>query len=376
MDNRERAIKAAHYRPVDKLPLTPGGPRESTLARWRAEGLPEGADWYAHILGEAGVPYERPVGYVPHHVDTRMVPTFEEEVLSHEGGHYIVRDWMGAVTEISDEFDYTYIRGAKDFVTRKWHSFPVRDRADWPAMRARYDPDEPSRYPADAGGLRERMEGRGYASRLSVNGPFWQMREWMGFEGLCIALMDDPAFVAEMAEFWRLFIAKVIRRAASLIPFDFLCISEDMAYKAHAMISPAMVREYCAPAYREWGDIARGHGVSVVSVDSDGYVGELIPIWVESGVDMNEPQEVAAHNDVNEYRVRYGRDMAYGGGIDKRAIAAGGAVMEAEVRRVVEPFMRAGGGLLPGCDHGVPPDISLGNFVEYTRLLAKLTGWL
>ena len=27
-------------------------------------------------------------------------------------------------------------------------------------------------------------------------------------------------------------------------------------------------------------------------------------------------------------------------------------------------------------DHGVPPDISWPNFVEYTRLLAELTGWL
>lgn len=28
------------------------------------------------------------------------------------------------------------------------------------------------------------------------------------------------------------------------------------------------------------------------------------------------------------------------------------------------------------CDHGVPPDISWPNFVEYSRLLAELTGWL
>lgn len=52
-------------------------------------------------------------------VETKMRPTFEEKVLSHQNGHYIVRDWMGAVMEISDRFDYTYIRTAKDFVTRK-----------------------------------------------------------------------------------------------------------------------------------------------------------------------------------------------------------------------------------------------------------------
>ena len=44
---------------------------------------------------------------------------------------------MGAITEISDEFDYTYIRAAKDFVTRKWHRFPVQSRQDW-EQRFRY----------------------------------------------------------------------------------------------------------------------------------------------------------------------------------------------------------------------------------------------
>ena len=38
--------------------------------------------------------------------------------------------------------------------------------------------------------------------------------------------------------------------------------------------------------------------------------------------------------------------------------------------------MKKQGGFIPGCDHGVPPDISLANYTEYTRMLAELTGWL
>ncbi len=49
--------------------------------------------------------------------------------------------------------------------------------------------------------------------------------------------------------------------------------------------------------------------------------------------------------------------------------------MRAEVRRVVPPLL-AEGGFIPSCDHGVPPDISWRNFIEYSRLLAQLTGWL
>ena len=66
--------------------------------------------------------------------------------------------------------------------------------------------------------------------------------------------------------------------------------------------------------------------------------------------------------------------MAYTGGVDKRAIARGGQAIRAELARL-EPVVR-GGGYIPGCDHGVPPDISWPNYVEYTRLLARMTGWL
>ena len=76
--------------------------------------------------------------------------------------------------------------------------------------------------------------------------------------------------------------------------------------------------------------------------------------------------EVAAGNDMVAYRRQYGRSIAFGGGIDKRALATGGAVMQAELERLA-PVIRSGG-YLPGCDHGVPPDISWPNFVAYSQL--------
>ena len=84
---------------------------------------------------------------------------------------------------------------------------------------------------------------------------------------------------------------------------------------------------------------------------------------------------LAAGNDIVAFRERFGKQMAYTGGIDKRALAKGGAVMEAELKRVIPPLFKEGG-YIPGCDHGVPPDISWPNFVEYARLLAQYTGWL
>ena len=135
-----------------------------------------------------------------------------------------------------------------------------------------------------------------------------------------------------------------------------------------------MIRRFLLPCWQKWSAALREADVAVISVDSDGYVGELIPLWIEAGFQNTWPVEVAAGNDIVAFRQQYGQRFAFGGGIDKRALAAGGAVMRAELERVA-PLIREGG-YVPTCDHGVPPDISWPNFIEYTRLLAQLTGWL
>ena len=384
MTPRERYRETVLFGKPDKIPFRPGRPRESTLAAWHQQGLPEGKNYMSALYEILGIEPEKSSGpRISFGVSFRMIPTFEEKVLEHKDGHYIVRDWMGAITEISDTYDYTYIRGGKDFVTRKWHKFPVQNREDWEEMKKRYDPRHPKRHPGD---LKERckaMQDQDYVvlSRhlgnvgFGFNGPFWQIREWVGMENLCMMMVDDPEFVQDMAEFWMEFVSQTMAPILANVEVDSVGIAEDMAYKAHSMISPKMVRQFLLPAYKRWVSEIKGSGCPVIHMDSDGYVGELIPIWIEAGINFSSPNEVAAENDIVEYRRLFGKKMAYGGGIDKRAIAKGGKVVEQEIERVVSPLLKDGG-FIPGCDHGVPPDVSWPNFIEYCRLLAKMTGWL
>ena len=374
MNPRERYIAALTFGNPDRIPFSPGGPRESTLAAWRKQGLPEGVNWFSHLCGTLGIQQEKTQPQVGLGVDFRMIPQFEEKLLEHKDGHYVVQDWKGNICEISDKFDVTYLRHAKDFVTRRWIKCPVETRDDWERMKPRYAIDAPGRFPADFEQRCRKLAGRDYVLTVGFNGPFWQMREWCGFEHLCILMVDRPEFVAEMAALWTEFVAGVLERILPHVSPDVIHISEDMAYKAHAMISPAMTREFCKPSYVRWGSQAKAAGVPLLAMDSDGYVGELIPIWIESGISACDPVEVAAHNDICEYRRLFGRKMAYRGGVDKRAMAKGGRTIRDELRRI-EPVVRDGG-YIPGCDHGVPSDVSWPSFVDYSRLLAKMTGCL
>ena len=375
MNPRQRYRETILFGNPDKIPFTPGGGRESTRARWHKEGLPEGANPVGEVMRILGIEPEKTQPALSPGVSFKMIPTFEEQVLEHKNGHYIVRDWMGAITEISDEYDYTYIRSARDFVTRKWHKFPVENREDWEEMKWRFDPKSEGRFPDNFEERCEKMKDRDYSVTIHFNAPFWQLREWCGMEGLCILMAEDPEFVDEMAQFWTDFVSATMAPILERVELDRMGMSEDMAYKAHSMISPAMVRRFLVPAYQQWVSEAKASGCPIVDMDSDGYVGELIPIWIESGINCSHPMEVAAYNDIVECRRIHGKQMAYHGGIDKRAIAKGGDVIKRELERVIPPLLKDGG-FIPSCDHGVPHDISWDNFVEYSRLLAGYTGWL
>jgi len=203
MNDRERLRETLRFGHPDKVPLEPGGPRESTLEVWHQQGLSEGAEWKTALWDILHIPAEPARHYCDLGVTFKMIPTFEERVLEHRDGHLVVQDWMGAVVEISDKYDYTYLREAKDFVTRKWHSFPVQTRTDWEEKLVwRYDPHHPERFPADFEERCRRLRDRETILRLDLPGPFWQLREWCGLERLCLLMIEQPNFVQEMAEFW------------------------------------------------------------------------------------------------------------------------------------------------------------------------------
>jgi uroporphyrinogen decarboxylase len=201
-----------------------------------------------------------------------------------------------------------------------------------------------------------------------------QLREWMGFEGLCIAFLEQPDLIRDMINFWCEYVSAMLDKSLKLLKLDYVLISEDMAYKQKSMISPKMTREFLLPSWRQWGEIIHSSGCPIFDVDSDGYVGELIPIWIEAGFNINDPVEIAAGNVLSEYKQKFGNKMAYLGGVDKREIAKGKDAIKTELERL-KPIIKSGG-FIPCCDHVIPADVSWPSMVEYVKQLAQTTGWL
>jgi hypothetical protein len=93
MNERERFREALLFGKPDRIPLLPGEPRESTLERWHEEGLPRTKTYYEGLMEVLEIPYDPPKTPQPHlGVSFKMIPPFEEKVLEHRQGHYLVQD--------------------------------------------------------------------------------------------------------------------------------------------------------------------------------------------------------------------------------------------------------------------------------------------
>ena len=54
------------------------------------------------------------------------------------------------------------------------------------------------------------------------------------------------------------------------------------------------------------------------------------------------------------------------GGIDKRVLAEGKRAIDAHLDHIL-PAMHRRGGYIPTCDHGVPAEVPLANYLHYRK---------
>jgi uroporphyrinogen decarboxylase len=131
------------------------------------------------------------------------------------------------------------------------------------------------------------------------------------------------------------------------------------------------VQDVMVPRYKRVVELLRNNGVDIIFLDSDGNIGQLLPIWVDCGINAFYPFEVAAGMDALAVRKQYGRSVIICGNIDKRALAKGKNAIDQELERV--QVLLSSGGFFPSCDHHIPPDVPLENMVYFINELRKLS---
>lgn len=145
--------------------------------------------------------------------------------------------------------------------------------------------------------------------------------------------------------------------------------------KTSPLISPQLFREFHLDALKRVTKVIREAGIKLITLDSDGKVHELIPLWIEGGVNQVNPLEVAADCDPIRYRNEFGKELRLSGGIDKRVLRDGMSRRAIEDHVMRYANLVAEGGFVPTVDHSVPPDVPFENFKYFVELLHEISNF-
>lgn len=352
MNARERFYAVMHFEAVDHVPDREFGYWDDTLRRWHAEGLPA---WVTdNDKADVCFGFEaRPM--VP--VQLGLLPGFEPSVVEQTDTYRVQMDATGVKSMV-------YTDGTSSIP--HYLAFPLRDRETWERdFRPRLDSASEGRLP-EWEVLRRRHVGRDTPLGVSTGSLLGWLRNWAGFEGISLLVYDDPDLVEEATECICQLVCDVLDSMPTDLQIDFAHGWEDICFNHGPILSPALFARWMVPRYQRITDCLRQrHGVDVVVVDCDGNIDELVPLWLDGGVNCMFPLEVASGTDPYELRRQYGDRVLLKGGVDKRALIAGPEAIDTEIARL-EPLVRDGG-YVPHVDHRVPPDVSYENYLYYLR---------
>ncbi|NJD04172.1 MAG: hypothetical protein FIA99_16615 [Ruminiclostridium sp.] len=356
MKNRDRIIHTVLGKNIDRLPFFfYFGPWGETIERWRKEGLSQDKEGFEEFGFDSGIEV---VG-----VHLGYSPDFGYTQIEDKGDTLIVRDQYGILKEI---------RKNGSSIPR-FIEYPVKTAADWEELKKRLDPESPQRFPDNWNILKEKYNREDKAIQLGSwpYGLFGTLRDMMGVEELLVSFYEQPELIRDMMDYLTDFWIAIYEKVCRDVKVDCIHMWEDMSGRNGSLISPGMVREFMMPNYKKIKRFAEKNDIPVFSLDTDGDCSELVPLYMECGINLVMPFEVAAGCDITGYRRKY-QELCIMGGIDKREIAKGKEAIDRELGRISEMFDH--GRYIAALDHLVHPEISWADFNYFVNRLKEMIG--
>ena len=366
MTPAERMRATYEMKPVDHLVRREFYIWPETIERWKTEGLPE--DYDAQNLFQFDPPGMIDVGLDLGWCEPPFMPAYEERIVEDQGDTEIIQDSAGRWLRV--------FKGRRHGFMPDYMKHPVTCMKDWEeGVVRRLDPTTPERYmylAKQADQTASRQASEGLMVRQGMVGGYMYLRALMGPEDLLTAFCTQPELIHAMMRQWAEVMDAGLSRVQYRVELDELAIGEDICYCKGLLISPEMWREFLLPYYKEVVDRARERQTRKLyfNVDTDGWADPAVPLYLELGMDVMDPWEVASGCDVVKAAEQWPQ-LVMTGGIDKRVLAEDKAAIDKHLEYII-PAMRARGGYIPTCDHGVPDNVSLENYMHYRRRMCEL----
>lgn len=361
MNHRERVMAILHYEDYDVLPVVHFGFWKETLDAWKAQGhLTEdeasehpaatklGFDigWYASFGPDMGLrpPFEWTV--------VEEFPDGSKHVRNHDG---VVVLQKPDVTSIPMEIEHILKDRASWEEHYKWRYEWSEDRV----LKTRVWPDDGPPTTFEDGGLeilKRRHEERTTPFGIRCGSLYGVIRNVMGMEGTCYMQVDDPELMIEIIDTVGDLTYRCVKYVLDAgLKFDFGHFWEDICFKSGPLVAPSYFAEHVGPHYKRITDALLEAGTDLVSLDCDGKIDALVPIWLENGVNVMFPMEVGTWGaSIEPWREQYGKDIRGVGGMNKTVFGYDRQAVDAEIERL-KPLVDLGG-YIPCPDHRIAPE--------------------
>jgi uroporphyrinogen-III decarboxylase len=358
MSPLERFKRIMSFQPVDRVIDREFGYWNDTYRRWHTEGLPRFIDNEAKANVYFG--FDNWSRSIP--ANTNLQPAFEVEVLEDRGQTKIIYDSNRVKCEVfSDGTD----------TIPHYLDFPIKDRESYLPFKERLVPNLEKRIKTDLQSFSKKVENRNYVLMAPGGSTAGMVRNWMGFEDICLAIYDQPELLEEILDDLSEVSSNVAAEICAHMTPDLVCWWEDIAYKNGPIVTPDWFKETCGKAIKKVMDVYRGAGVEHAFVDCDGDFRSLMPGWLDNGVDIMFPLEVASGVHPENLR-KENSGIRMMGGFDKVALIKGKSEIRKELNRL-KPLVEEGG-FIPHVDHRVQPDVSLENYLYYLEAKRDIFG--
>lgn len=356
---RERFRRVMNFEPTDRTPNYEFGWWKEVFPVWQAQGMSKAV---------TNIPKgDKYFGFDPlWHWGGKLTlnPPFPVKVLKTDpNGKKIITDGDGVTCEVFAD-DLSSIPHYLDW--------SLKTPDDWKRFKERLNPNDPERIPADWKQRIETLKDRKVPAGFYFGSlPGW-VRNWMGFENICMAIYDYPEMMEDIFHTMTDVIVTVLNQCLPGTDFDFAVGWEDITFNSGPILPPDYFRSVILPCYKRITEVLHRHGINVIYTDSDGDVSLLIDIWLEAGINTLFPVERMGGTDPVKLRQRYGRKVRFFGGVDKKALSAGKTAIRKELEYLA-PVV-AEGGFIPHVDHRVPPDVSYADYLYYLDVKKQLFG--
>jgi uroporphyrinogen decarboxylase len=184
----------------------------------------------------------------------------------------------------------------------------------------------------------------------------------------CVKMIEEPrAVIAEheaLIEVYLCRLGKILDKFGRYI--QLITLSDDMGTQDRPMCRPRLIEQFSAPYLRRFCDFVHRNSDVKVFLHNCGSIKALIPLLIESGVDVLNPVQISAGNmDPAQLKAEFGeRIIFWGGGCDTQNILAAQspAQVAANVRELVRVF-KPGGGFVFNQVHNIMGDVPPENII-------------